>query len=44
MNTTEIKKFLESIRETDIEEMEYESGDTSVYIKKKWSYSENRNS
>ena len=34
MNTTEIKKFLESIRETDIEEMEYESGDTSVYIKK----------
>lgn len=34
MNTNEIKKFLESIRETDIEEMEYESGDTSIYIKK----------
>ncbi len=34
MNTNEIKKFLESIRETDIEEMEYESGETSIYIKK----------
>ena len=34
MNTTEIKKFLESIRETDIEEMEYEAGETSIYIKK----------
>ena len=34
MNTNEIKKFLESIRETDIEEMEFESGDTSIYIKK----------
>ena len=34
MNTNEIKKFLESIRETDIEEMEYESGNTSIYIKK----------
>lgn len=34
MNTNDIKKFLESIRETDIEEMEYESGDTSIYIKK----------
>ncbi len=34
MNTNEIKKFLESIRETDIEEMEYESGSTSIYIKK----------
>lgn len=34
MNTNEIKKFLESIRETDIEEMEYEAGDTSIYIKK----------
>lgn len=34
MNTNEIKKFLESIRETDIEEMEYENGDTSIYIKK----------
>lgn len=34
MNPNEIKKFLESIRETDIEEMEFESGDTSVYLKK----------
>ena len=34
MNTNEIKKFLESIRETDIEEMEYEAGETSIYIKK----------
>jgi len=34
MNTNDIKKFLESIRETDIEEMEFESGNTSIYIKK----------
>ncbi len=34
MNSAEIKKFLESIRETDIEEMEFEAGDTSVYLKK----------
>ncbi len=34
MNNNEIKKFLESIRDTDIEELEYESGETSVYIKK----------
>ncbi len=34
MNSNEIKKFLESIRETDIEEMEFESGDTSVISKK----------
>lgn len=34
MNNNEIKKFLESIRDTDIEELEYEAGDTSVYIKK----------
>jgi biotin carboxyl carrier protein len=34
MNNNEIKKFLQSIRDTDIEEMEYESGETSIYIKK----------
>lgn len=34
MNTNDIKKFLESIRETDIEEMEFESGNVSLYIKK----------
>ncbi len=34
MNNNEIKKFLQSIRDTDIEEVEYESGETSVYIKK----------
>ena len=34
MNTNDIKKFLESIRETDIEEMEFELGNTSLYIKK----------
>lgn len=34
MNNNEIKKFLESIRDTDIEELEYEAGDTSVYVKR----------
>ena len=34
MNTDDIKTFLESIRDTDIEEMEFEAGDTSLYIKK----------
>ena len=34
MNNNEIKKFLESIRDTDIEELEFESGETTVYIKK----------
>ena len=34
MNPIEIKKFLESIRETDIEAMEFDSGETSVYFKK----------
>lgn len=34
MNPNEIKKFLESIRETDIEEVEFDSGETSVYFKK----------
>ncbi|WP_413853747.1 acetyl-CoA carboxylase biotin carboxyl carrier protein [Candidatus Ruminimicrobium bovinum] len=34
MNSNEIKKFLESIRDTDIEEMEFETDDTSVYLKK----------
>ena len=34
MNSNEIKNFLESIRDTDIEEMEFEVGDTSVYLKK----------
>ena len=34
MNSNEIKKFLESIRDTDIEEMDFEVGDTSVYLKR----------
>ena len=34
MNTNDIKTFLESIRDTDIEEIEFEAGDTSLYIKK----------
>ena len=34
MNTDDIKTFLESIRDTDIEEIEFEAGDTSLYIKK----------
>jgi len=34
MNSNEIKKLLESIRDTDIEEMEFEAGGTSVYLKK----------
>jgi biotin carboxyl carrier protein len=34
MNPQEIKEFLKSIRETDIEEMEYRSGSDSLYFKK----------
>lgn len=34
MNNNEIKKFLQSIRDTDIEELKYESGETSIFIKK----------
>jgi Biotin carboxyl carrier protein len=34
MNPQEIKDFLKSIKETDIEEMHYESGDDSLYFKK----------
>ena len=34
MNINDIKTFLESIRDTDIEEIEFEAGDTSLYIKK----------
>lgn len=34
MNTNEIKKFLKSIRETDIEEMEVSTQDSSIYFKK----------
>ena len=33
-NTNEIKKFLESIRETDIEEMEVSMQNSSIYFKK----------
>jgi acetyl-CoA carboxylase biotin carboxyl carrier protein len=34
MNPQKIKEFLESIQHTDIEEMEYHSGDNSLYFKK----------
>ncbi len=34
MNTNEIKKFLESVRETDIEEMEVSTQGSSIYFKK----------
>ncbi|MDR2812156.1 MAG: hypothetical protein LBB06_03530 [Endomicrobium sp.] len=34
MNPQEIKKFLKSIRHTDIEEMEYHNGAHSLYFKK----------
>jgi biotin carboxyl carrier protein len=34
MNPQEIKEFLKSIKHTDIEEMEYHSGDHSLYFKK----------
>ncbi|MDR1696196.1 MAG: hypothetical protein LBR69_06175 [Endomicrobium sp.] len=34
MNPQEIKDFLKSIRETDIEELQYESGGNSFYFKK----------
>jgi acetyl-CoA carboxylase biotin carboxyl carrier protein len=34
MNPQEIKDFLKSIKDTDIEEMQYQSGDNSLYFKK----------
>lgn len=34
MNTQEIKEFLKSIHDTDIEELRFESGGDSVYFKK----------
>ncbi|MDR1086917.1 MAG: hypothetical protein LBL16_01530 [Endomicrobium sp.] len=34
MNPQEIKEFLKSIKHTDIEEMEYHSGNNSLYFKK----------
>ncbi|MDR2399329.1 MAG: hypothetical protein LBD61_02680 [Endomicrobium sp.] len=34
MNPQEIKEFLKSIKHTDIEEMEYHSGDSFLYFKK----------
>ncbi|MDR3243777.1 MAG: hypothetical protein LBT79_03405 [Elusimicrobiota bacterium] len=34
METQDIKKFLKSIRETDIEELKYQSGGDSIYFKK----------
>ncbi|MDR0485531.1 MAG: hypothetical protein LBH29_02255 [Elusimicrobiota bacterium] len=34
METQELKRFLRSIRETDNEELKYQSGDETVYFKK----------
>lgn len=34
MNPQEIKDFLKSIKNTDIEEMKYQSGNSSLYLKK----------
>ena len=34
MNPQEIKDFLKSVKETDIEELQYQSGSDSVYFKK----------
>ncbi|MDR3275531.1 MAG: hypothetical protein LBS81_06215 [Endomicrobium sp.] len=34
MNPHEIKEFLKSIKDTDIEEMRYKSGENSLYFKK----------
>ncbi|AKL98538.1 acetyl-CoA carboxylase biotin carboxyl carrier protein [Endomicrobium proavitum] len=34
MNPQEIKAFLKSVKETDIEELEYQSGEDSLYFKK----------
>lgn len=34
MNLQEIKEFLKSIKNTDIEEMQYQSGEDSLYFKK----------
>jgi acetyl-CoA carboxylase biotin carboxyl carrier protein len=34
MNPQKIKEFLKSIKHTDIEELEYHSGDNSLYFKK----------
>ncbi|MDR0800468.1 MAG: hypothetical protein LBN01_02920 [Endomicrobium sp.] len=34
MNPQEIKEFLKSIKDTDIEEIQYQSGEDSLYFKK----------
>jgi acetyl-CoA carboxylase biotin carboxyl carrier protein len=34
MNPQEIKEFLKSIHDTDIEELQFESGEDSLYLKK----------
>ncbi|MDR3048847.1 MAG: hypothetical protein LBV16_03285 [Elusimicrobiota bacterium] len=34
METQDLKKFLKSIRQTDIEELKYQSGGDSIYFKK----------
>jgi biotin carboxyl carrier protein len=34
MNPQDIKEFLKSIKETDIEEVQYQSGEDSLYFKK----------
>ncbi len=34
MNPQEIKEFLKSIKDTDIEELQYQSGSDSIYFKK----------
>ncbi|MDR2425732.1 MAG: hypothetical protein LBD46_00875 [Endomicrobium sp.] len=36
MNPNEIKDFLKSIHDTDIEEMHFESGENSLYFKKNY--------
>ncbi len=34
MNSQEIKELLKSIKDTDIEEIQYQSGESSLYLKK----------
>jgi biotin carboxyl carrier protein len=34
MNTDSLKKLLTSLKETDVEELEYEAGDTKVFFRK----------
>ncbi|BAG13671.1 acetyl-CoA carboxylase biotin carboxyl carrier protein [Candidatus Endomicrobiellum trichonymphae] len=34
MNSQEVKELLKSIKDTDIEEIQYQSGDNSLYLKK----------